>query len=278
MNIKSLSLPMIRFPNCKINLGLHVTGKRSDGYHDLETIFYPVPMHDALEILESADGAFHFSMTGIPVPGDPGTNLCAKAFFMLHHEYNIQQVSMHLHKAIPTGSGLGGGSADGAFTLVMLNDLFNLGISKERLVDYAGRLGSDCPFFIDNLPSYATGRGDRLEPIEVDLHGYYLAILVPGVHVSTADAYRMVIPAKQAKSLKETANKPVTQWQNIMINDFEKPVAGKFPVISLIRLQLIEAGAIYVSMSGSGSAVYGLFREYPDIKPSGDRFTRIIKL
>lgn len=258
---------MIQFPNCKINLGLNIVGKRTDGFHNLETVFYPVPLHDALEIIPAPDGVFQFTATGLAIPGKAEQNLCVKAFQLLQSEFELPAVKMHLHKAIPMGSGLGGGSADGAFTLKILNELFALELDHIQLKKYACLLGSDCAFFIENRPLFATGKGDEFEFVELDMAGLYLAIIIPDVHVATADAYRLVIPELPLRSLKEVIRMPVKEWPDMVANDFEKPVFAKFPVIRGIKQTLCDANAVYVSMSGSGSAVYGIFYEIPKIEP-----------
>jgi 4-diphosphocytidyl-2-C-methyl-D-erythritol kinase len=260
---------MIYFPNCKINLGLNIVGKRPDGYHNLETIFVPVPMHDVVEIISADDGIFSFQSTGLPIPGEVETNLCIKAFRLLQSEYLLPEVNMHLHKVIPLGAGLGGGSADGAFTLRLVNEYFNLLLDTDQLKSYARVLGSDCSFFIENRALYAFERGDRFEPISLDLAGFTLLLVVPGVHVSTAEAYPAVIPAKPVNSLKELVLLPVELWKDKVTNDFEEPVFKRFPVIGEIKQKLYDAGAAYASMSGSGSAVYGLFNKPPEV---GDVF------
>jgi 4-diphosphocytidyl-2-C-methyl-D-erythritol kinase len=269
---------MITFPNCKINLGLNVVRRREDGFHDIETVFYPVPPRDALEILPAADGLFEFSTSGTEIPGDPGQNLCVKAFRLLQSEYSIPAVKMHLHKVIPTGSGLGGGSADGAFALAMLNELFGLEISTGKLIHFAGSLGSDCAFFIENRPCFATGKGDRLEPVTVDLRGWYFALVIPGVHVSTPEAYRLVTPAQPARPVSEIITLPVGEWKELLVNDFEKSVSEKFPVIGQVKQQLYAMGAVYASMSGSGSAVFGLFEACPDLGGFGECSTWAVRL
>jgi len=252
---------MVIFPNCKINLGLNITGRRSDGYHDIETVFFPVPLHDVLEIIPAKDGIFGFSSTGLPVPGEAGQNLCARAYRLMQHEFSLPAVKMHLHKVIPMGAGLGGGSSDGAHALTLLNRLFNLGLTAEQLEDFARHLGSDCAFFIRNSPCYAFEKGDRFEQVEVDLAGFNLALVIPEVHVSTADAYSFVIPAIPMLRIRELVRLPVNDWKDKLVNDFEKPVIVKYPVIGSIKSTLYGAGALYAAMSGSGAAVFALFAE-----------------
>ncbi len=254
---------MIDFPNCKINLGLNIVSKRDDGYHNIETVFYPLPLRDALEIIPSSDGLFEFSSSGLPIPGTPESNLCVKAWNLLQEEFGLPAVKMHLHKLIPMGAGLGGGSSDGAFSLKMLNNLFDLGLGNGQLMDFARKLGSDCAFFIDNQPCHAFEKGDRFEPIRVDLAGFAVVIAVPGVHVNTALAYSVVTPKFPAREVNELARLPVGNWKDWLVNDFEKPVFEQFPVIGEIKTSMYELGALYAAMSGSGSAVYGIFDVLP---------------
>lgn len=251
---------MISYPNAKINLGLSVVEKRPDGYHNIETVFYPIPFCDILEILPAVSDVPSFTASGLTIPGPPDQNICLKAINLL--SAHCSPLTVHLHKQIPSGSGLGGGSSDAAFTLKMLNDLYRLSLTGEELATMAGLLGSDCPFFIRNRPAFAEGRGEVLTEIEVGLQGYYLALVIPPVHVKTADAYGMVVPGKPAVSLREAIGLPVDEWKGKLINDFEKPVISKFPEIGEVKDKLYELGAVYASMSGSGSAVYGLFRNH----------------
>lgn len=254
---------MIVFPNCKINLGLHILRKREDGYHDLETVFYPVKFTDILEIIpernQPTEGV-QYSQTGLHIQGEAADNLCVKAYHLLKKDFpEIPVVKLHLHKVIPTGAGLGGGSADAAFTLRVLNDQFKLDLTESRLLDYALALGSDCPFFIKNQPVYATGRGERMEPVQVDLSGYTLVLVNPGIHVPTAKAFAGILPALPEKSIKEIIQQPVSSWADELSNDFEKTVFYEYPEIGAIKNELYMAGASYAAMSGSGSTVFGLF-------------------
>ncbi|WP_236652762.1 4-(cytidine 5'-diphospho)-2-C-methyl-D-erythritol kinase [Chitinophaga vietnamensis] len=249
---------MIVFPNCKINLGLYVTGRRADGFHDLETVFYPLPVNDALEVLPAP--ALQFSSSGIAVPGDAADNLCLRAFHLLQQDFpDLQPVQIHLHKHIPIGAGLGGGSADAAFMLQLLNNKFQLGLDEQQLIAYAAQLGSDCAFFIPNKPCYATGRGEVLEPIALDLSGYSFLLVYPGIHVNTAWAFRQMTPQMPAHPLKEMIQLPVADWKEVVKNDFEAPVFSAHPVLGSIKEKMYEGGAIYAAMSGSGSAVVGIF-------------------
>ncbi|MFY0255576.1 4-(cytidine 5'-diphospho)-2-C-methyl-D-erythritol kinase [Chitinophaga sp. 30R24] len=249
---------MVVFPNCKINLGLHVTRKRPDGFHDLETVFYPFPVTDALEVLTHP--SLQFASSGIDVPGDATDNLCLKAFHLLQRDFpQLTPVNIHLHKHIPIGAGLGGGSADAAFMLQLLNQKFQLGLSEAALIDYAAQLGSDCPFFILNQPCYATGRGEIMEPIQLDLSAWSFVLVHPGIHVNTGWAFKQLTPQAPVHSLTEMIQLPVAEWKEVIRNDFEAPVFRAHPVIGAIKDQLYTAGAVYAAMSGSGSAVFGIF-------------------
>ncbi len=255
---------MISFPNCKINIWLNVIRKREDGYHDLESVFYPVPLTDILEITTyravSRNAPFPFTLTGLPVEGIPSTNICIKAYKLLKNDFpELPFIQLHLHKIIPTGAGLGGGSADGAFTLQILNELFELGLSTDQLLNYSAQLGSDCPFFIINKPCLANGRGEVLEQIKVNLEDYKLLIVNPGLKVYTGDVFRFINPEIPEVPLKQIIAKPVSEWKHFLKNDFEKIVFKTHPGIVEIKDELYRRGAIFASMSGSGSTVYGLF-------------------
>jgi 4-diphosphocytidyl-2-C-methyl-D-erythritol kinase len=252
---------MIVFPNAKINIGLHVVSRRPDGYHNLETLFYPVELSDALEMAEAKETRISFS--GLPVDGPPEQNLVLKAFHLLKKDFDLPPVQFHLHKKIPTGAGLGGGSSDAAFTLKMLNSFFQLRLNTAQLKNYAAKLGADCPFFIENQPAFATGIGDRLSPVKIDLSNYRIVILKPEVSVSTAEAYKNIIPAQPEFNLQNLAELPVSQWKETVVNDFEKNVFRVYPQIEFWKKKLCEMGAEFASMSGSGSAVFGLFRHLP---------------
>ncbi len=249
---------MIIYPISKINIGLQVTGKREDGFHNLETIFYPVQLRDALEVIE-ADHQ-EFQMSGLEIEGDPGSNLVIKALELIKADYRIPPVKIHLHKNIPTGAGLGGGSSDAAAMLLLLNDLFHLKISREKLMQYALTLGSDCPFFIHGKPVFATGRGEIMEDVHVSLQDYFLILVKPPVHVSTAEAYRNVVPHGSRLSLKGLIGFPVNKWKGNILNQFERYVFEKYPEVRQIKDTLYQQGASFALMSGSGSCVYGLFR------------------
>jgi 4-diphosphocytidyl-2-C-methyl-D-erythritol kinase len=256
---------MVLFPPCKINLGLKITSKRPDGYHEIETCFYPVPWTDILEIIPSDNLAFTFS--GLPIAGKAEDNLCLKAYFLVRKDFKFPPVQLHLHKIIPTGAGLGGGSSDAACMLKGLNEIFSLGISVERLQIYAGQLGSDCVFFVDPKPMLGSGRGEILTPIDVGLRGKFLFLVKPDIHVSTAEAYRDVRPQKASIGLAEILKRPLEEWKNRLTNDFEAPVFSTHTTLAMIKKKLYELGAVYAAMSGSGSSVYGLFEKGNDLKP-----------
>jgi 4-diphosphocytidyl-2-C-methyl-D-erythritol kinase len=256
---------MIRFPNAKINLGLHVVRRRTDNFHDLETVFYPVPLRDILEITPAERDASCFVNTGLSVPGDSANNLCMKALSLLSEDFDIPVSRVHLHKVIPFGSGLGGGSSDAAFVIEVLNEMYKLGLNEDEKLAYASKLGSDCAFFIRNEPCFATGRGEILETIDVSLEGYFLVIVLPPVHVSTAEAFSGIKPAEPTVNLREAIHRPVTEWMGLVSNDFEKSIFPRFPMIHKLKEQLLEKGAIYASMSGSGSSVFGIFRNKPSL-------------
>ena len=268
---------MVVFPNAKINLGLNIIEKRTDGYHNIESCFYPIPLTDALEVIES--DKLSFTSSGIPIPGDPESNLCLKAYHLLKKHYDLPLVEIHLHKNIPIGAGLGGGSSDGAFMLKLLNEKFELGIDNPALEKLAGELGSDCPFFIENKPVFVEGKGNVFSPVEVSLKGKYLVLVMPDVHVSTAQAYAGITPQQPEAGLKEILEqKPMKRWQDLVKNDFEESVFAKHPELERIKNQLIEEGAIYASMTGSGAAVFGVFEEKPILQLGGNWQIDIVKL
>lgn len=255
---------MIVFPNCKINLGLRILRKRDDGYHDLETVFYPLPFTDVLEIITDRHPApqenVRFSQSGLAVSGTEADNLCVKAYRLLKENYpDLPAVQMHLYKNIPMGAGLGGGSADAAFTLKLLNEQYKLEIPAETLLQYALKLGSDCPFFLLNQPCLATGRGEKMEPVATTLHNHQLILVNPGIHVPTAGAFAGIEPGIPDEQLTAIICEPVEHWKDRLINDFEKTVFRRFPEIGQIKQALYRAGALYAAMSGSGSSVYGIF-------------------
>lgn len=268
---------MVLFPHCKINLGLRVLRRRPDGFHDLESIFYPVrELRDALEMLPSAETTLHIS--GQAIPGDPATNLCMKAHALLSADFQqVSPVNMYLHKHIPIGAGLGGGSADGAFALMLLNRLFRLGMNREQLLPYAAALGSDCPFFLYDSACIAGGRGEILRPVSIDLSDYRLVLVNPGIHINTGWAFsQLELSGTSNKDSAQTRSgillpdgemAPVSEWKIHLHNDFEPAVFKAHPEIADIRDVLYAAGAVYASMTGSGSTVFALFNKDSSFKP-----------
>ena len=256
---------MIRFPNAKINLGLRIVSRRPDGYHNLETVFYPIQLQDALELVPTSDPATSLTLSGIVIDGDSRDNLVMKAWRRLSERFDLPPVSIHLHKAIPFGAGLGGGSADAAFLLSMACDYFHLPLSDEELDREAAALGADCPFFLHNKPLLAKGIGDEFEPVALSLKGYRLVLVKPAVAVPTAVAYSLVTPAEPDEPVSVTIARPVAEWRDRLVNDFEKSVFARFPEVGAIKESLYEAGAVYASMSGSGSSVFGLFDREVDL-------------
>ena len=253
---------MLTFPNAKLNLGLYVTAKRPDGYHALETVFLPLPWADILEVLPAPKGqaGTSLTLTGRPIPGDVATNLCLKAYELLKADFPILPAAqLHLHKIVPIGAGLGGGSADAAFALRAIGEVFGLNLTVAQLEGYARRLGADCAFYIENTPRLALEKGDIFEPINLDLGGTACVVVYPGLHISTAQAFAGIVPQAPKISLREALAKPITTWHNTVSNDFEASLAPTYPVLAAIKQQLYAAGAAYASLSGSGSAVYGLF-------------------
>ena len=254
---------MVVFPNGKINIGLLVVEKRTDGYHNIQTIFYPIKTRDIVEIItDNAEKEITYTQSGLQIDGDTDSNLCIKAYHLLKRDFNhLPHIQLHLHKAIPMGAGLGGGSADGAFTLKLLNDKYQLNLSDSQLINYALELGSDCPFFILNTASYATGRGEILNPIQLDLSNYKILIVNPGIHVNTGWAFSQLTPHHPDVNLIEAVSKSVIEWKNLISNDFEASVFKMHPAIAELKSHLYENGALYASMSGSGSSVYGIFEK-----------------
>ncbi len=253
---------MIDFPPAKINLGLRVIRRRSDGYHDLLTVFYPIPLCDAIEIVIAQSLKLH--TYGRAIPGQPGENLVVKAWQLLHQKKGIPPVAIHLLKNIPMGAGLGGGSSDGVFALRLLNQLFHLDLTYEHMHAMALQLGSDCPFFVNPRPCAASGRGEVLEPIHISLRGKFLLLVKPDVHINTREAYQNVIPALQTHPM-EVLNRPSTFWKDELVNDFESWAVSAYPELGRLKESLYNTGAFYASMTGSGSAFYGLFEQKPDI-------------
>ncbi|TSD66118.1 4-(cytidine 5'-diphospho)-2-C-methyl-D-erythritol kinase [Inquilinus sp. KBS0705] len=256
---------MIVFPNAKINIGLNIIARRPDGYHDLETVFYPVKINDVLEVIEADKLSFDYS--GLDIPGDFDDNLCIKGYHLLKHDHpKLPPVKIHLHKNIPIGAGLGGGSADAAFFIKLMNDKFGLGLSADRMMDYARRLGADCAFFIENQPVFAFDRGDEFEKVNLDLSAYKIVLVMPDAHISTAEAYRGVKPSPTAESLYDLVKMPLTAWKRHIKNDFEGHIFRDHPVIRGVKATLYEQGALYASMSGSGASVFGIFENTPNLE------------
>lgn len=262
---------MITFPIAKINLGLNVVEKRPDGYHNLETVFYPVQLKDALEV-QPMDELFPSSVdcdlkvTNITIEGDEQRNLVVRAYHLLKQDFpQIPRVHAHLYKAIPTQAGMGGGSSDCAAMLLLLNRMFQLQLSQQQLINYAARLGADCPIFILNHPAYAEGIGERLQPIEVNLSGYYLAVVRPDIPVPTKEAFSLIKPQKPLKNCRTIVGQPIETWRDELINDFEQSVFALHPELREVKEWLYRIGAVYAAMSGSGSALFGIFRSQPDL-------------
>ncbi|HET7002411.1 MAG TPA: 4-(cytidine 5'-diphospho)-2-C-methyl-D-erythritol kinase, partial [Puia sp.] len=257
---------MIVFPHAKINLGLYITSKRPDGFHNLETIFYPIPLRDALEIVSSDKNLF--LQTGLKIPGNQDDNLVLKACRLLEKHYpHIKPLEIHLHKVIPQGAGLGGGSSDAAETLQLMNRFFDLKIPSGLLSAFAAELGSDCPFFMQSAPCFATGRGEILEPLTLDLSNYSLILIHPDISINTAWAFSGIKPSLPQYNLKNSISKPIKDWVYTISNDFEPPVFEAHPQLQIIKNRLYDAGALYASMTGSGSTIYGIFEKssVPDV-------------
>lgn len=255
---------MLCFPNAKINLGLNIVSRRADGFHNLESVFYAIGLCDALEVIENKKKSgqkIHFTSSGISIPGNPGENLCVKAYHLLDEQYSLPPVEIHLHKHIPIGAGLGGGSADAAFLIRLLNEKFDLGLAWGELHHFAKQLGSDCSFFVSNKPSFVQGKGDEFESISLDLSSYYCVLIYPGIHINTAAAYRGVVPKPARRSLEnDLLSLPVEEWKEAIHNDFEDSIFPQHPEIAAIKEKMYALGASYAAMSGSGSTVFGLFK------------------
>ncbi|MCC8425520.1 4-(cytidine 5'-diphospho)-2-C-methyl-D-erythritol kinase [Mucilaginibacter sp. UR6-11] len=254
---------MINFPNAKINIGLNITERRPDGYHNLETIFYPVKINDALEAIEAAQLSFESS--GLDIPGLEEDNLCLKGYQLLKKDFDLPPVKIHLHKNIPIGAGLGGGSADAAFFIRLMNDKFGLELSVSEQLNYARKLGADCAFFIENKPVFAFEKGDEFETIKLDLSDYSIALVMPDIHISTSEAYGGVKPAPVKESLLDLIYEPIGEWKKFIKNDFENNIFKNHLEIRGVKAALYEAGALYASMSGSGASVFGIFDKTPDL-------------
>lgn len=256
---------MVTFPNCKINLGLNIIGKRDDGYHNLETVFYPLPFYDVLEIIINDKPENGFFLSGINIEEEPKNNLCLKAYQLLKKDFSqLPYIKIYLQKNIPVGAGLGGGSADGVFMLTLLNEKFNLNLSEEKLLQYALQLGSDCSFFIKNKPCFAQSRGEVLEEITLSLSGYKLLLVYPNTHVNTGWAFSQIRPSIPEISIIEIIQKPVSEWRQFLKNDFEDIVFAAHPSLQKIKEQLYNSGAVYAAMSGSGSTLFGIFKNDGD--------------
>jgi 4-diphosphocytidyl-2-C-methyl-D-erythritol kinase len=268
---------MVSFPNCKINLGLKILRRREDGFHDLETIFYPLPLHDILEITRSPD--LQFTATGRPIPGIPGANLTIRAWQLLRQDFpDLPFVHIYLHKQIAVGGGLGGGSADGAFMLDLLNRQFRLGLDAGRLARYATQLGSDCPFFLLNQPCLGQGRGELLEPLHLDLSAYSFVLIHPGIHISTAEAFSHCRPDDGGPPLRWIITQPLTIWRDTLSNDFEAALFDEYPVLRDIKQSLYDRGALYAAMTGSGSCLYGIFEKGKTPTGDWDRSFEVISI
>jgi len=254
---------MITFANAKINIGLQVLNRRPDGYHNLETVFYPVKLYDILEIVPA--DALKLKVSGIEIPNGNQDNLCIRAYHLLAQDFDLSPVCIYLHKHIPIGAGLGGGSADAAFLIKLLSQYFKLNLSEEQMENYARTLGADCTFFIRNKPVYATGIGDVFTSVAVDLSAYHLVLVKPPIHIATGEAYGSIRSSRESKNLLESINLPVEVWKEKIFNDFETGIFSRHPEIRGIKSQLYEKGAVYAAMSGSGSTVYGIFKERVDM-------------
>lgn len=252
---------MILFPPAKINLGLNVLFKREDGYHELDTCMVPIPLFDVLEIVPAVEFSFH--QTGIAILGDSSENLCVKAYNLMTENFSIQPVYIHLRKEIPMGAGLGGGSSDAAYVMKGINALFNLNCSIEKMVELAALLGSDCPFFIKNEPQIAKGRGEILSICNLNLQGYFLKIVNPGIHIGTKEAYDGIELGKESTSVQNVVENSITNWKNELKNDFEVRAFKTYPILDEIKEKLYAEGAIYAAMSGSGSTLFGIYQSEP---------------
>ncbi len=261
---------MISFPNAKINIGLNIIEKRDDGFHNIESVFYPVALCDALEVVENKEQTTEriiFTSSGIEIPGNANDNLCYYAYHLVAQDYPLPNVKVHLHKHIPIGAGLGGGSADAAFFIRFLNEKFDLDISWGEMHNYARQLGSDCSFFISNKPAFAQQKGDVYESLNFSLKNYFIVLIYPNIHINTAKAYSGVIPKNAVRSLEnDVLNLPIEEWKNYIYNDFENSIFPQFPEIKNIKEKLYSLGAVYASMSGSGSTLYGIFENKTELK------------
>lgn len=277
---------MVVFPNCKINLGLHITSKRDDGFHNIESVMMPVGWSDVFEVVAHDSGIepkhgltgqahsdkVHFYSYGHQIPGSPEDNLCIKVYHLLEEWYNLTEVDMHLVKNVPIGAGLGGGSADAAFCLRALKDFFSLSISDLEAKSLLSKLGSDCPFFWDNSPAFVYGKGDEMRGVEINLKGKWVLLVYPNIAISTPRAYSGVTPTEPKIDLEMLPDLPLETWKEVIVNDFERSVFPQFPTLSNIKAQLYDCGAVYASLSGSGSTLYGIFYEEPNAIPDFNAF------
>ena len=256
---------MLQFPNCKINIGLNILRKREDGYHDLATVFYPIPLHDNLEIkrLSEQEEPYRLLLSGNKIEGNPESNLIVRVYNDLKQEFNLPPLDIHLYKRIPTGAGLGGGSSDAAYMIKMLNEEFSLGFTNEEMEHRIAPYGADCAFFVREQPAFATGIGDQLTPINLSLKGYHLLLVKPDDFVSTKEAYAGVVPQAPEHDLMTAIQAPIETWRTTIVNDFERSVFVSHPRIAAIKQTLYDMGAIYAAMSGSGSTVFGIFKSEP---------------
>jgi 4-diphosphocytidyl-2-C-methyl-D-erythritol kinase len=262
---------LVTFPNAKINIGLNLIEKRSDGFHNIESCFYPIGWTDVLEISKAEQ--LSFKSTGLSIPGNGENNLCLKAFNLLKADFpNIENIAIRLHKVVPIGAGMGGGSADGAFALKMINDVAKLNLDTETLQNYARKMGSDCAFFIENKPKFCFEKGDVFEGLQIDLKGYFIVLVNPNIHISTAEAYAGVKPKLPNYNLKEALKTPIENWKNCIFNGFEESIFLHYPILNEIKTQLYQYGAIYSSMTGSGSTMYGIFENEIMEFPKFDTF------
>jgi len=271
---------MIFFPNAKINIGLNIVSKRADGYHNLETIFYPIPLTDVLEFITPkniiAKTSMQLSGSSLGIPDSE--NICIKAYNMLAEHYALPNLQMYLHKIIPSGAGLGGGSSDAGFLLKHLNEYFKLNINEDKLIEYASKIGADCAFFIKNKAVFAGGIGNKFEELELNLKGYYILIVKPKFSINTAMAFKNINPTIPEISLKELIKQPIGKWKNMIKNDFEKPLFKAYPALADIKSDLYESGAEYASMSGSGSAMFGIYKTKPQVSKFEQYFNQIYLL
>lgn len=279
-----LCIRMITHPIAKINLGLNIVERRPDGYHNLETVFYPIPLKDSLEIFVM-DGQFpseydcDLKTTNIQIEGDEQSNLVVRAYNLLKGRYPLPRIHAHLFKGIPTQAGMGGGSSDCAYMIKLLNDAFCLKMSQDEMIGYAAKLGADCPFFILSRPAYAEGIGEKLEPVALNLSGWYIGIVRPDIPVSTREAFALITPQKPGMNCRDIVALPVEEWKGLLANDFEQSVFALHPEIGAIKDRLYGLGAAYAAMSGSGSSVFGLFRNAIDLNTQyKDMFTYTARL